>query len=141
METSANDLRRLYEINVIGPAMLTRECLPLLRKASTQHSPFNNTEMSISRAGVLNISSMLGSITNSQGCHYSYGMSKAALNMLTRNLSVELKSDHVLVMSIGCTDDDFTTDEFVSGILHEASNCTEEHTGGFYAWNGGKIPW
>ena len=145
-ESTADDLRRLYEVNVIGPAMVAKECLPLLRKAAC-----SGEDMCVSRAAVLNISSIMGSIasTSSSG-HLPYRMSKAALNMFTKSLSIELKSDGILVASIhpGWVQTDMggpraavTVDESASSIIDLVSTFTEKHNGGLYGWNGENIPW
>merc|ERR1712168_49187 len=146
--TTAEDMRRIYAVNVIGPAMVVKAHLPLLKKAS---ACFSHTDMSVSRGHPLNISSKVGSITdNSSGGKYAYRMSKAALNMLTKNLSIELKKDHILAVNIhpgwvqtemGGTNALISVEQSVTGMLSVVSTFTEEHNGGFYGWNGENIPW
>merc|ERR1711973_400896 len=147
-ETTAEDLRRVYAVNVIGPAMVVKACLPLLKKASARCS---DSEMSVSRASILNISSKVGSITdNTSGTRYAYRMSKAALNMLTKNLSIELKGDNILAVNfhpgwvqteMGGPNALITTEQSVSGMLGVMASFTEKQNGGFYGWNGENIPW
>jgi len=146
--TSSDDFKRLYAVNTVGPAMVVKACLPLLRKASGQCSHGN---MSVSRASILNMSSKVGSISdNTSGGNYAYRMSKAALNMLTKNLSIELKPDHILAAIIhpGWVQTDMggqnaliSTTKSVQGILKVVSAFTEKDTGTFYGWNGENIPW
>jgi len=148
VETTAEDMRRLYAVNVIGPAMIAKACLPLLRKAS---SVCGGSDMSVSRAAILNISSKVGSIAdNSSGGKYAYRMSKAALNMFTKNLSIELKPDGILAVNIhpgwvqtdmGGANATTSAEQSVAGILSVASSFSETHNGGFYGWNGENIPW
>ena len=57
-----------FMTNTIGPLFVTKYCLPLLGKDST----------------VVNISSLMGSIDDTSGGCYSYRISKAALNMVTK---------------------------------------------------------
>ncbi|WP_369403589.1 SDR family NAD(P)-dependent oxidoreductase [Gracilibacillus boraciitolerans] len=52
------------------------------------------------RASILNISSEAASFTNAYAGDYPYGMSKAALNMLSEKLKMYLKDDGVQVLSI-----------------------------------------
>ncbi|XP_060605571.1 C-signal-like [Ruditapes philippinarum] len=57
--------------------------------------------MSCSKAAIINISTGVASITeNSSGGIYPYRASKAALNMITSNLSLDLKSDGILCTAI-----------------------------------------
>jgi len=145
---SSEVLEKLYAINAIGPAMLVKACLPLLKKASALCIDSN---MSVSRASILNISSIRGSFTdNTTARNYAYRMSKTALNMLTKSLSVELRSDCVLVVSIspgwvqtaiGGPKALISNTESADGIIKVASDFTEKYTGTFYGWDGENMPW
>jgi NAD(P)-dependent dehydrogenase (short-subunit alcohol dehydrogenase family) len=63
-----------FQTNTLGPLFVTKHCRSLLGKGST----------------VVNISSLMGSIDDSSGGSYSYRISKAALNMVTKNLHQDL---------------------------------------------------
>lgn len=79
--SSADDIMRVFNVNYFGPALLTKNLLPLL-KASNGH--------------VVNITSMggyQGSAKFKGLAHYS--ASKAALTVLTECLAEEYKSDGV----------------------------------------------
>ena len=142
-----DSLKYIYAINAIGPALIVQKCLPLLRKASSLQT---DKRMSIQRASILNISSIVGLLQDSSaGRNYSYRMSKAALNILTKNLSLELKRDRILAVSMhpGWVQTDMggpnaliDTTTCVEGILKVASELTARDTGLFFAYNGQKIP-
>lgn len=76
-ELSFGEFQRVFGANVFGPAILARALLP-------------NLEMG-GRKVIANISSTLGSIAQSSaGFSWSYRSSKAALNMLTAAMHLEL---------------------------------------------------
>lgn len=149
---SADDLRDLYETNTIGPFLLTKACLPLLRCASNRvHGLYGCDYMGVSRAAVVNMSSILGSIEeNNMGRNYGYRMSKASMNMLTKNLSVELHRDNILCVSLhpgwvktgmGGERAPLTVETAVKGIVDVLSNLGAKDTGTFYGFDGREIDW
>jgi NAD(P)-dependent dehydrogenase (short-subunit alcohol dehydrogenase family) len=73
-----DDLRRVIEVNLIGPFRLCQLVLPGMIKGGYGR--------------IVNISSGLGSITDMGGGYVSYRMTKLALNGLTRVLAAELSS-------------------------------------------------
>uniref|UniRef100_A0A3B3RH53 Zgc:110339 n=1 Tax=Paramormyrops kingsleyae TaxID=1676925 RepID=A0A3B3RH53_9TELE len=97
---TAEDLLKTYESNTVAPLMVTKAFLPLLRAAATRGSG-----VGIHRAAVINMSSSLGSIQLNQGAlahikYYGYRASKAALNMVTRCLAVDLESEGILCVAV-----------------------------------------
>lgn len=91
-------VRRIFETNFFGALQVTQAMLPLLRRADRTTAP----------ARIVNLSSSLGSLTvngDPTSPYYSarligYNASKAALNMLTVQLSQELKHDGIVVTSV-----------------------------------------
>lgn len=81
--TSPDDWNKLFSINVTGPFIGTRLCLPYLTKAGA--------------ASIVNISSIAG-IVGGNGPAYS--ASKAALIMLTKDQAVEFAKDKIRVNAI-----------------------------------------
>ena len=77
------------DTNVKGVFFLTQRLLPLLEAAATADSP----------ARVINIGSIDG-IRPSIFDAFSYGPSKAAVHMLTRQLAAPLARRHILVNAI-----------------------------------------
>ncbi|KAJ4434775.1 C-signal isoform X4 [Periplaneta americana] len=134
--------------NATAPLMLTKAFLPLLKKAAQNNS---SNPFGASRAAVVNFSSVLGSIAeNSQGGFYPYRASKAALNAITRSMSVDLKSDGILVVSIhpgwvktdmGGSNAPMNVEESVSSIMKTVASLNEKHTGTFIQYDGKELPW
>ena len=93
-KASIEAVRRVMEVNFIGALAVTQAMLPLLRKAPTGR--------------IVNLSSSLGSLTlngDPSSPYYSqqyigYNASKAALNMLTVELSEELRGTEIRVNSV-----------------------------------------
>jgi len=85
-ETSTQDLLRVFTTNVVGPFMLCKQFIPLLAKSN--------------QAKIINVTSQMGSLTNSGPTHASYRLSKTALNSLTRLLHHELEAQNIQVYSV-----------------------------------------
>lgn len=82
--------QRVLSVNVTGVFLLTQALLPLLRAAATDNDP----------ARVVNIGSIDGLLAPSPGVNnFSYSASKAAVHLLTQQLSGELAPD-ILVNAI-----------------------------------------
>ncbi|XP_066493686.1 C-signal-like [Tiliqua scincoides] len=151
-ETPEN-MSEVYRINVIGPLMVTQAFLPLLRKAA-QETPKKG--MNCSKAAIVNITSLAGSIQNgfqwdSAGIT-SYRCSKTALNMLSRCMSLGFAKDEILsiVLHPGWVQTDMgksvgsppmTQDECVQSILSTLGRLSEKDSGTFVDWEGKIIPW
>ncbi|KAG2780127.1 hypothetical protein PC129_g5050 [Phytophthora cactorum] len=86
--TTKEDMMRQFEVNTVGPFLLTRALLPNLRLAVAAHG----------QAFVAQITSRMGSIAdNGSGGSYGYRASKTALNIVTQSLALDLQSE-----KIGC---------------------------------------
>ncbi len=130
-----DDALETYSINALGPVRVTAALLARLRQGTAKK--------------VLNISSGMASIDdNSSGGSYAYRMSKAALNMATRNLAVDLKPDGIFVAAInpgwvktdmggqGAHIDVATS---ASGILKQLEGLSAKNTGTFLDYAGRKV--
>lgn len=132
------DMITNYEVNTVAPLFLTRTLLPLLR-ASNQ-PPI-----------VANISSFMGSIEkNEVGSFYAYRCAKAALNMVTKCLTVDLKNDGIRCVALhpGWVSTDMggpkapvTPSVSVSGMINVLANLTEEMNGKLVDFNGEIVPY
>jgi NAD(P)-dependent dehydrogenase (short-subunit alcohol dehydrogenase family) len=107
----------------------------------------------------LSISAKVGSIDdNKMGGWHSYRASKAALNMLVKNLAIECKRKYknciVLAIHPGTTKTDLSSPfidrtaykvhtpfETAENIMNILKSTTLNDTGSFYSWNGSKISW
>lgn len=74
-------MAEVFQLNTIGPAIIAKHMVPLLPRKE--------------RSVLAALSARVGSITdNSLGGWHSYRASKAALNMLLKNLAIELARTH-----------------------------------------------
>ncbi|GFS78798.1 c-factor [Nephila pilipes] len=129
--------------NAVGPVMVFQAMLPLLSKAAAQKSG----GMHVSRAAVLNISSVAGSVselTQESPKEWlgvmSYRVSKAALNMAMRVAAVTVEDQGILVtcMCPGWVRTDMGTElglmepsESISAMMMTLSQMNESHHGAF----------
>ena len=100
---------------------------------------------------LLHVTSGMGSIAdNTSGAFYAYRMSKAALNMMSRSLSVDLRADRIIsiVINPGWVQTDMgganaTTPvaTSVKGILRALEAANLERSGEFLDYKGGTYPW
>ena len=133
------DFSRIFEVNTIAPLMIVEKFLPLLQ--------------GVDGSKIINISSISGCITrrtNSRG-GYSYSASKAALNMITKTLSFDLKEHNIIVISLHpgwvkttmelTINAPLTTNESVNGMIKLIKNLNLEDTGKFFDWQGNEMPW
>lgn len=137
-----------FRVNTVAPFNISKTFLPLLKKAA-QNSSIK--DLSCNKAAIINISSLLGSIeSNKTGGMYPYRTSKAALNMVTKNLSVDLRNDGILVTSIhpgwvqtdmGGANADLTTSQSVEGCLQTLGKLNSESSGLMYDFRGKVLPY
>lgn len=82
---TSDSLGKVFAVNTFGPLLLTQALLPNILKSSSPRLGY--------------VSSRVGSIAdNSTGGSYAYRSSKTALNMVCKNLAVELKDKGVVVV-------------------------------------------
>ncbi|KAF8766508.1 C-factor-like [Argiope bruennichi] len=137
-----------FEVNTVSPLLLSKELLPLLKTAA---SKADDNSLSCSRAAIVNITSKMGSIDdNTSGGSYSYRTSKAALNMVTKSLSVDLKPHGILCFllhpgwvqtDMGGKNGLITPPTSVSGMLNTILQANEKHCGLMFNYDGKVIPW
>ncbi|WP_254600888.1 SDR family NAD(P)-dependent oxidoreductase [Caulobacter sp. S45] len=138
-------LARSFEVNTIGPALLAKHFLPRLAKRRP--------------ATFAALSARVGSIEDNRlGGWYGYRASKAALNMLVRSLAVELARTRPLAICValhpGTVDTAlsrpfqrnvaagklFTPHESAERMLAVLDGLGPCDSGGFYAYDGTRIP-
>ncbi|KAI3392889.1 hypothetical protein diail_5022 [Diaporthe ilicicola] len=134
-------LSRTFSVNTFGPLLLTQALLP------------NVLESSQPRLGY--VSSRVGSIAdNSSGGNYAYRSSKTALNMICKNLSLELKAKGVVVAILhpgivrtslipgtGDVPGSINPDEAASKLYKILVSKGIEDTGKFWHREGDELPW
>ena len=138
-------LETLFKINTVGPALVAKHFLPLLKK--NRKTVF----------GIL--SARVGSINdNHLGGWYSYRASKAALNMMIKTLSIELRRRNSKAICVGLhpgTVDTplskpfqnnvpleklFTPEQSAKHLLTVVDKLQEADSGHIFAWDGNRIP-
>ncbi len=99
---------------------------------------------------IVNISSRLGSIAEAEGGGYSYGASKAALNMVTRKLAKDLAAQEIAVVALspgwvrtdmGGPNAELSPEESVTALRRTIEGLTRDQSGGFFTRAGEVIPW
>jgi NAD(P)-dependent dehydrogenase (short-subunit alcohol dehydrogenase family) len=130
------DAEMSLKVNSLGPLYLTHCFLSLMNKNS------------LSKIAI--ISSDMGSLSLQQNvAWYGYRMSKAAVNMLTVNLSNELVDDNIAVVAVhpgwvktdmGGPTANYDVKESAVGIMKVITNLSINNSGGFYDFNGEELP-
>ncbi|XP_069134899.1 C-signal-like [Argopecten irradians] len=147
-DTTPEMMTAMYTTNVIAPMTLAQTFAPLLKLAA-QKLP--EETKSWRKATILNMSSDLGSVgMNDNGGCYPYRASKAALNMVTKTQSIDLKADGILTVAVhpGWVQTDMggqsapvTPTESIKGMLSVVSNLSEESSGRLFDFEGELMPW
>ncbi len=132
-----DDVRDVLEVNTIGPIMVSRALLPLLRKSPD--------------AKVVHVTSKMGSVADNQsGGWWAYRISKAALHMVCANMAIELRKTGIATMVIhpgwvrtamGGRTAPLSTEESVIGMMEVIDNLTLEDSGCFRDYTGAVVPW
>ncbi len=141
---TAQGLAELFAINTIGPALIAKHVLPLLPRER--------------RAVFAALSARVGSIgDNRLGGWHAYRASKAALNMLVRNLAIELGRTHPQALAVtlhpgtvdtalsapfqkGVTPEKlFTPDRSAAALLAVLDGLTPADSGKLFAWDGAEV--
>ncbi|ETN18910.1 hypothetical protein PPTG_04366 [Phytophthora nicotianae INRA-310] len=140
--TTKADLLRHFEVNAVGPFLMTRAMLPNLRLAvKDQGSAF-----------VAQITSRMGSITdNGSGGVYGYRASKTALNMITKSLALDLQEENIgcLLLHPGYVNTAMVgfqgtvfTDDSVKGLARIIANAKLEDSAKMFHFEKGEVlPW
>lgn len=148
-EKSLRDLNResllkVLSVNTIGPTLIGKYFIPLLKKDSPSILSF--------------LSARVGSISDNRiGGWYSYRASKAALNMIIKTLSIEVARNNKNAMIIGLhpgtvdtnlskpfqgnvsNDKLFTPEYSISKMVEVMNNLSPDDSGNCFAWDGKRI--
>ncbi len=138
-------MAELFAINTIGPALIAKHTVPLLRRDG--------------RAVFAALSARVGSISDNRlGGWHAYRASKAALNMLVKNLALELARSHPQALAVtlhpgtvatplsapfqrGVAPEKlFAPDVSAEALLTVLDGLTPAQSGGLFAWDGAQIP-
>ncbi len=142
---TADAMAQLFAVNAIGPAIVAKHFLPLLAKGR--------------KSAFAALSARVGSIgDNRLGGWHSYRASKAALNMLIRTMSVELRRRNPDALIVGLHPGTvatplsapfqkgvvegklFTPDRSARAMITVLDSLSPDDSGGHFAWDGVRIP-
>ncbi|WP_043474074.1 SDR family NAD(P)-dependent oxidoreductase [Kitasatospora sp. MBT66] len=133
-DVDLGEVARTLETNLFGAWRTAQAFLPLLRRSAHPR--------------LVNVSSESGSLTHMSGGTPAYGVSKAALNALTRKLAAELRADRILVNAVcpGWIATDMggpggaPVDRGAAGVVWAATLPDSGPTGGFFR-DGKPLDW
>jgi NAD(P)-dependent dehydrogenase (short-subunit alcohol dehydrogenase family) len=97
------------------------------------------------------LSSQMGSIAdNKSGAHYLYRSSKAALNMVVKSLSIDLRDRGVTVVALdpgwvrtdmGGPDAELAPADSIRGMIRVLEGLSIGDSGKYLSYNGAELPW
>lgn len=138
-------MAQLFHANTIGPSMAAKHFLPLLAKGR--------------KSAFAALSARVGSIgDNRLGGWHSYRASKAALNMMIRTMSIELRRRNPDALIVGLHPGTvatelsapfrkgvkegklFTPDRSARAMLGVLDGLSAEDSGSQFAWDGARVP-
>lgn len=130
-------LLHVLNVNSVAPLMIAQAFFELLKRGNQPR--------------LINISSDMASLTGKDyGGDYAYCTSKAALNMITRGLAVDLRREGIIAVALdpgwvqtdmGGKNASLTPAESVRGILQVITKLTPSQAGSYLRWNGTILPW
>jgi len=127
----------VLRINTVAPMRMTEAFV----------EPLGRSERKL----IVFLSSQMGSITDlADSGFYAYRTSKAALNMVVKLLSIDLKSHGIRTLAVhpgwvrtemGGSTAPVGITESISGLRNVIENYGGEQTGCFYRYDGVELPW
>ncbi len=131
-----DDYNRVLAVNTVGPVRVTQALIPNLQAGDGKT--------------IVNVTSQLGSITNSSGGFYGYRESKAALNMFTRSLAADLGPQGFVCIVIhpgwvrtdmGGANAPVLPKDSAAGIRRVVAGLSAEDNGTYWTFEGEPLPW
>ena len=127
---------RQFEVNALSPICMTQSLKHFLKRSSK----------------VAFITSRMGSIEdNTSGSSYGYRMSKVALSMAAKSLSIDLSREDIYVAILhpglvstrmtGFTRNGISPEESANGLLKRIDSLNKNNSGTFWHANGEVLPW
>jgi NAD(P)-dependent dehydrogenase (short-subunit alcohol dehydrogenase family) len=122
-------------VNTLGPLRVVQAFLPNLRRAK--------------QPKIMTISSRMGSLSYAKSDRIAYRASKAAVNKVMQGLATDLHPEGIIAVSVhpgwvrtdmGGSGADISVSESAQGLIALIDKLTLEETGGFYDWQGQRIP-
>ena len=131
---NSESIERQFRVNAVAPLRVSTALLPNLESGSR----------------VFIITSRMGSVEdNSSGGSYGYRMSKAAVNMAGKSLSVDLQEQGIAVILLhpGWVSTEMTgqtgipAEQSAAGLIERMDSLGIEQTGTFWHQEGYELPW
>ena len=145
-DVDAGNIQRSFAVNAVGPLLLVKHLARLLPRREP--------------CTVATLSARVGSISDNRlGGWYAYRAAKAAQNMLTKTLSIELARRYRKVRCVALHPGTVATDlsapfrgnvgndklfdvaQSVNYLLTVLDQLDDDDNGKFFAWDGQEIPW
>ena len=132
-----DEMIETLQVNSLGAMRVTQALLPNLERGGGKK--------------IVNVTSKMGSVEdNSSGGSYGYRMSKSALNMFNKSLSIDLESRGFTCIVVhpgwvqtrmGGASAPTTVEESVSGLMRVIDDLNAESNGAFFDYQGSRLPW
>lgn len=132
----ARDWLETYSVNTIAPYLLAKSVLPLVEASGGK---------------LIAISSKMGSIAdNGSGGYLAYRTSKTALNSAWRNLALGTRRSGIIAAVLhpgwvqtrmGGNSAPLQPPESVTGMREVIARLGPEDSGGFFSYDGSRVPW
>jgi NAD(P)-dependent dehydrogenase (short-subunit alcohol dehydrogenase family) len=136
-ETDYEEWAAVLQVNTLAPLRMVERFADLVERSDGKT--------------VVNISSIMGSIAdNGSGGEYIYRSSKAALNMVTKSLAVDLAGRGIKVVSfhpgwvrtdMGGAGASISPEESVQGMRRKIAGLTAADSGCFFNYDGAPLEW
>ena len=130
------NMLQTFSVNTLGSYFVSEALIPNLKMSASPK--------------IMNVSSKLGQLTDGEGDAIGYSFSKAALNMVTRNLHTAYSGEGVTVISLNPGHN--RTDmggghaaldpvETAAQVFTLVDTLKPEQSGGFWRYDGEKLDW
>lgn len=138
-EPTVDEMMGVYRVNTVSPLMVTRAVYPYVKKGTG--------------AVIANMSSLLGSLEHKfilEKGGYAYSASKAALNMVTRQMALDYSVDGVIAIALspgwvktdmGGDEAPLTPRESIAGMIRVIEKVTSADNGTFWHFDESPLPW
>jgi NAD(P)-dependent dehydrogenase (short-subunit alcohol dehydrogenase family) len=133
----AEDVLQLIRVNALAPLKLAEALADNVAASQRKLIAFQSSRM--------------GSIgENGSGGYYAYRLAKGALNMIARNVSIDLRSRGVIAVALhpgwvrtrmGGESAPVSVDECVAGQQRLFDSLTLAESGRFFSYDGSELPW
>lgn len=136
-KADSKEFLAVMQVNALGPLLMTESFWPLVKRSKEKK--------------IVAITSGMGSIASgANGGSYAYRSSKAALNMVMKNLGNDLGGKGIITAAIspgwvrtdmGGKSAPLAVKDSAAGIIQVIAGLDSPKSGGFFNYDGDSIPW